>query len=272
MARIVDGSAFSLFRQLKRDRKPPPGEWHTQTKESKEAPEETGGFRQEMVEGLPEGARRWFLHSIRHGTALATRAELEIAGEFRLGSGSDWFRVQGRQNLAPPLRSHAEGSARQGMRWLRWEEDFALGGARRRLRLFGFVPALDLSGPDFSRSMQDALVLQSLWVPPAILPQRGAVWSGDGPADARAVLSAGGRKVNLTLGLNDEGGLRWAEIGRWGAPDGQAWGEHPFRLHVREDTPYTGLTVPTVVSGGWVASSGEVEETFRFTVESFHAS
>jgi hypothetical protein len=108
MSRIKDGSVYSLFRSLKRERTPPPGEWRTLPDKSVNPEEEAGTFQESMVEGLPGAARRWLLHSIHPGTHPALKAELDLVGAFRPDPAHGWFQARLRQTVSPPLRCHAE--------------------------------------------------------------------------------------------------------------------------------------------------------------------
>jgi len=220
-----------------------------------------------MVADLPEPARRWFVHAIRGGTELSADAELDLSGEIRPEPGSDWYQVRVRHRLAPPLRSLWQGSARRGARWYRVEESFALGAARRRFALLGLIPTVDRSGPDFSRSIQELVALQSVWVPGSLLPQRGVFWREAEGDTARALVPVAGRKIELLFSVESDGRLREVALERWGSPDGGSWRSLPFVLRCRDETPFGGFVVPSVVTGGWIEAGGALREVLRWRLD-----
>jgi hypothetical protein len=269
MAQITDGSAYSLFRKLKRERKPPPGEWRALSSKDPSPAEMAGGFQEAMVAGLPEAARRWLLRAIHQGTALAHRVELDLVGEISPDAVHGVFQVRLHRTLSPPLRSRTEGSARQGWRWLRVEEELALGAARQRFLLLGFLPVVQQEGPEFSQSAQELLALESIWLPSALLPHRGVTWKEVGRSHAAACLTLGGRRLEMTLTVAEDGSLRGIELPRLrNLPDGR-WAPGIFRLQVEDETPYGGYTIPSVVRAGWTDLP---EAALRLSIDSAHFS
>jgi hypothetical protein len=59
-------------------------------------------FTENMVSDLPAPARRYLLHAIRPGTALASSVSIEMRGTMRLKPEQEWMPMKARQILAPP--------------------------------------------------------------------------------------------------------------------------------------------------------------------------
>jgi len=67
-------------------------------------PHNPADFRSELVDDLPEAARRYFLFSIPEGTPVRTVVQLEMTGSFSLGNKANpkYMQMHARQVLAAP--------------------------------------------------------------------------------------------------------------------------------------------------------------------------
>jgi len=209
-------------------------------------------FRPELVQALPEPARRYFLHAIRVGTPLAEAVELEMGGTMRLRPGWPWLPLRARELLAPPRGFVWEAT----VGWLPlsfsgadcYRED----AGSTRFRLFGLLPIVRAAGPDVSRSARGRLAGEAIWNPASLLPQRGVVWEPRDGGSARATLTVDGEPVRLTLAITPEGGLRSVMLERWGnQTETGRYAAIPFGVEVLEEGEFHGYTVPRRLRGGW---------------------
>jgi hypothetical protein len=237
-------------------------------REALTAEEEQDGFRPAMVEGLPAPARRWFLHAVRPGNQLATHVHLAISGEIRMESDGDWLPLKAEETLAPPFRLEWQAVIRRGWLVLRAEERYAVGAGRRSASWFGFINKEVESGPEFSRSLLERAVMESIWVPTALLPKRGVIWSAPDDAHAVARLTINQVQVSITLTVGPDGRLREVMMQRHGNVGQGRYEERPFGIRVDEEIPFSGYTIPAVTAAGWFYGTDRFEESLRYRIDS----
>lgn len=201
------------------------------------------------VEGAPETARRLLLHALRPGVPLATTAELEMTGEIRLGR---WLPFEARQVL----------SAGRGFVWaprigraplaIRGADTFVAGRGTQDFRLWGTVPVSRASGPDTDRSAAGRLAAETVvWLPQALVPGMGATWTGIDDARATVAVPVGGRSIDVTVTVDDDGRLQEVSLQRWGDPDGHGHGLRPFGGGVHDEITVGGVTIAGAGEVGW---------------------
>ncbi len=97
LALVVLGLAVVLVLDQRADR----AEWQRLAALQRDDPPV---FTAEMVADLPSAARRYFTYAIRTGTPLLTVAEIEMTGQFSLGTKEDprYQPMRARQILAAP--------------------------------------------------------------------------------------------------------------------------------------------------------------------------
>jgi hypothetical protein len=223
-------------------------------------------FEESMVGDVPDPARRWLLHAIRPETQIATRAHLLLSGEIRPDPGMGWLPLKAEENLAPPFRLDWTGAARRGLTVLRMEEHYAVGAAEMRSAWFGILPVARRSGPEFSRSTLARLVLESIWVPFCLLPQRGVAWEAVDTEHARARLTVNQTSIALTLTVEADGRLREASVERYGERHPGRWELFSYVFRVRDECPFSGCVIPSELDGGWNRGRG-FEESVRYRVD-----
>lgn len=222
-------------------------------------------FEPGMVEAVPEPGRRFLLRSIAPGTPLAESVSLVMDGSIWLSREGTPLAMRSREVLAPP-RGFV-WCARVG-RWPRSMRgyDVYLDGPRRdaaahrgdgrgemRWWVWGVLPVVRSSGPDFRRSAIGRLLGEAVFVPSVLLPHRGGRWERVDATRARVVLRAAGEKVPLTLDIAPDGALRRVSLPRWnGDPRNGPVGYLPFVCdRIVEERTFGGYTVPTRFRAGW---------------------
>lgn len=133
-------------------------------------------FAAEMVADLPEPARRYFGYAIRPGSPLWPVVELDMRGQFSLGSKDalNYRPMMARQILAAP----------EGFVWaMRTRGGMPVSGSDSgrwtRFRIFGVIPVARVGGdPDHTRSAFGRYVGEAaIWSPAALLPGPGVTWA-----------------------------------------------------------------------------------------------
>ncbi len=226
---------------------------------------DSGGkiFHPNMVEDVTEPGRRFLLRAIAAGTPLAESVELEMTGRFRTRPNGSWMPMRARQVLS-----------RSGFLWLAsmgglirlsGYDSYFEGEGEMRWMLWGLIPVVGARGADISRSARGRLVAEMVaWLPPALLPEFGAVWTAVDENTARVRVVVDGEPVEVTITVEEDGRIRSLELERWGNPgtgNDKGFALQPFGGTCGESCAFNGYTVPTRILGGWYP--GE-ERRFEF--------
>jgi hypothetical protein len=141
-----------------------------------------------LVADLPEPAQRFFNFAIAPGTPLLTVAEIDMGGQFSLGSREkpNYQQMDAKQILAAP----------SGFVWkLRLPGVVPIigsdSGLWTRFRIFGLLPVARMGGDsDHARAAYGRHVAEALfWTPAVLLPGPGVVWEKIDEKTARVTIS-----------------------------------------------------------------------------------
>lgn len=247
--------AFLLFLDRRADR----AEWDRLASLQPSAPER---FVPEMVAELPDPARRYFTYMIEPGTALLPVAEIDMTGQFSLGTRDDprYQQMEARQILAAP----------QGFVWsMRTRGGMPLSGSDSgqwtRFRIFWLIPVARLSGdPDHTRSAFGRYAAEAaIWAPAALLPGPGITWSAVDDDTARVTVSHGDLSQAVDLTVDDEGKPVVASFQRWSNANPDK--EHrlqPFGAVMSDFREVGGYRLPFRVEAGNMFGTDEYHPFF----------
>lgn len=209
-------------------------------------PKPSGRFDPEQVARLPEPARRRLLHAIAPGTALAGSVELTMRGQIRLGV---WRPFTARQILTPDGFIWAAHARVAGLPVTGFDR-YSAGTGQMRWRLLGVLPVMTATGPDLTRSAAGRLAAEATTLLPTAFDR--ITWtSGSEPDTAVATWRIGGQQETVQLRVGADGGLHEVVMQRWGNPDGQPYGRHPFGVAVEDERTFHGVTLPSALRAGW---------------------
>jgi hypothetical protein len=222
-------------------------------------------FRPETVDGLPVPAARYLRHAIEPGAALARSVDVHMVGKLRVGA-DDWVPFEARERICPErgfiwqARTAAlRRLALEGADWLLGED------AGIEYALAGWWPVVTHRGGDLARSAAGRLLVDLVWLPGALTPQRGANWSSGDPD--RAVVTLPGSATPMTVCVAADGGLREASIVRRRfAPDGRI-SVAPYGVSVEASARFDGLCVPTRLVAAWGIGTDAREDFMRVEVD-----
>lgn len=225
-------------------------------------------FDPESVAGLPEPARRYFLHTLSPGAPLARVVEITMRGEIAMGgkSAPRYRPMRASQILAPP----------HGLVWR--VESGALSGADAvseatswtRFRLFGLVPAVRAGGnADHHRSAMGRVVAEAaIWAPAALLPGPGVHWEPAGEDTARVTMRAGGFEHTMDITVAADGRPTRIVLQRWSTENAdKTWRLQPFGGDLSEFRDFDGTRLPTHVEGGNLIGTENYFPFYRADVE-----
>ncbi|HNQ75852.1 MAG TPA: hypothetical protein PKM39_04360 [Pseudothauera hydrothermalis] len=213
-------------------------------------PSDPGRFNHAMVAELPEPARRFFQFSIEEGARLWTVAEIDMGGQFSLGSKE--------QPRYQPMQAWQILAAPHGFVW-QLELPGALpvsgsdAGHWTRFRLLGLVPVARQGGDDdhtrsaFGRYVAEAL----LWTPAALLPGPGVEWKALSEHSARVTVRHQGLEQAVDLHVDAQGQPLHVQFMRWSNANAERiYREQPFGAVPSQFQPVQGFRVPMRVEAG----------------------
>ena len=171
-------------------------------------------FTPEMVGNLPEPARRYFRFAIQPGTPLLPVTEIDMTGQFSLGTKDDprYQPMEARQILAVP----------EGFVWaMRTRGGMPVSGSDSghwtRFRIFGLIPVGRLGGdPDHTRSAFGRYAAEAtIWAPAALLPAPGVTWSAVDEDTARVTITHGEIEQAIDVTVDADGRPVEVSFQRW---------------------------------------------------------
>ncbi len=247
--------AFLLLLDRRADRT----EWNRLASLQPTAPER---FSPDMVADLPEPARRYFSYMIEPGTPLLPVAEIDMTGQFSLGTRDEprYQPMEARQILAAP----------EGFVWsMRTRGGMPISGSDSgqwtRFRIFGLVPVARLGGdPDHTRSAFGRYAAEAaIWAPAALQPGPGITWEAVDGDTARVTVRHGDLSQAVDLTVDDEGKPVTAVFQRWSNANPDK--EHrlqPFGAVMSDFRKVGGYRLPFRVEAGNMFGTDEYHPFF----------
>lgn len=221
-----------------------------------------------MVSDLPEPAERFFNYAISPGTPLFTVAEIDMGGQFSLGSREDpnYRPMAATQILAAP----------EGFVWkLRIPGLVPISGSDSaqwtRFRILGFVPVARAGGDaDHRRSAFGRYVAEALfWTPAALLPGPGIVWSQVDENTARVSVSHNDLFQEVDVTLDDTGRPTEVHLMRWSNANPENTPRlQPFGGTLSDFRQVQGFRLPFYVEAGNMYGTDEYFPFFKAKVSS----
>jgi hypothetical protein len=229
-------------------------------------PSHPGMYDPVMVADLPEPARRFFNFAIRPGTPLLTVAEIDMGGEFSLGTrdNPNYQPMVARQILATPT----------GFVWrLKMPGVVSVSGSDTgswtRFRIFGLIPVARMGGDtNHARAAYGRCVAEAaFWTPAAFLPGPGVVWEAPDQDTARVTVTHNGLSQVVDIGVDTEGRPLAVHFMRWS--DANPEKRHrmqPFGGHLSDFREVQGFQIPFKVDAGNMFGTNEYFAFFKAKV------
>ena len=171
-------------------------------------------FAHDTVADLPEPARRYFGYTIRPGAPLLPVAEIDMRGQFSLGTkeAPEYQPMEAHQILAVP----------EGFVWsMRTRGGMPISGSDSghwtRFRIFGLIPVGRLGGnTDHTRSAFGRYAAEAtIWTPASLLPGTGVAWSAVDDDKARVTITHGALEQAVDITVAPEGRPVEVSFQRW---------------------------------------------------------
>ena len=211
----------------------------------------SGRFDAALLAGLDEPVRRYFTHALTVGAPLARGARLRLGGAIKVGV---WLRFDSVWEGDARCFSWRATCGPGPLRPLRVHDRFADGVGFMDIRLrppLQRLPALKLlhvENQDAARSGAGRAALEALWVPGALLPDRGVAWCAESDDLIVATWDVPPEQPELRISIGPDGAVISYRAQRW--RDGKS-GYVPFGVEVHAERTFDGATIPSRITGGW---------------------
>jgi hypothetical protein len=219
-----------------------------------------------MVADLPEPARRFFNFAITPGTPLLTVAEIDMSGEFSLGTrdNPNYRPMDARQILAAPT----------GFVWkLKVPGAVSVSGSDSgswtRFRVLGLIPVARMGGDtNHARAAYGRYVAEAVfWTPAALLPGPDVVWEALDQDTARVTVTHNEWSQAVEMKVDAEGRPEVVHLMRWS--DANPEKRHrlqPFGGHLSDFREVQGFRIPFNVEAGNMFGTDEYFAFFKAKV------
>ncbi len=220
-----------------------------------------------IVANLPEPAQRFFNFAIEPGTSLLTVAEIDMDGEFSLGTrdNPNYRPMDARQILAAPM----------GFVWkVKMPGVVSVSGSDTgkwtRFRILGLIPVARMgSDMNHARAAYGRYVAEAVfWTPAALLPGPGVVWEALDQNTARVTVTHNGLSQAVELEVDAEGRPVVVHFMRWS--DANPEKKHqlqPFGGQLSDFREVQGFRIPFNVEAGNMFGTDEHFVFFKATVK-----
>lgn len=213
-------------------------------------PSDPARFHPDQVAELPEPARRYFAYAIQEGAPLRPVAEIDMQGQFSLGTQEDpaYQPMTARQILAAP----------EGFIWtMRTRGGVPISGSDAaswtRFRLFALFPVARQGGDaDHTRSAFGRYVAEAVfWTPAALLPRAGVTWAPIDGDTARVTFRHRGLEQSVDVTVDEEGRPVQVSFARWSdANPDKVHRLQPFGGYLSDFREVEGYRLPFRVEAG----------------------
>lgn len=177
-------------------------------------------FDPASIADLPEPARRYLRHAIAPGTPLARCVVIGMDGHIGLRPGAAMLPFTSDLLIAPPDGLIWKATAGSAVLRLSGDDRYVAGEGAMRWFLWHIIPVIQAGGPGISRSGAGRVALEAAsFLPPALLPQRGARWEAIDDRAARVRLRIGSEELVPVLCVAPDGRLEQLEMQRWDPDD-----------------------------------------------------
>ena len=219
-----------------------------------------------MVADLPEPVQRFFNFAIKPGTPLLTVAEIDMGGEFSLGTrdAPNYQLMDAKQILAAPT----------GFVWkVKMPGVVSVSGADTgswtRFRILGLIPVARMGGEtNHARAAYGRYVAEAVfWTPAALLPRSGLVWEALHQDTARVTVTHNGLSQAVDIKVDAEGRPLVVHFMRWSnANPDKKHRLQPFGGQMSDFREVQGFRIPFNVEAGNMFGTDEHFVFFKATV------
>jgi hypothetical protein len=205
-------------------------------------------FEPALLADLDEPVQRYFTHAIRDGAPLGAGVRLTMSGRIKAGT---WLPFTAEQEIDG--RSFV-WRARVGLgpvALLGVVDQFSSGQGSIEGRLFGRVKLFHAEDADTTRAAAGRVALDSVLVPPSVLPDRGVSWRAESDEELVASFDLPPERPEVHVRINEEGAVRSLVASRWGNAGQKAYEYIPCGGEVHAERRFGEFVLPSSVTASW---------------------
>ena len=224
-----------------------------------QTPEAAGQvYHEAQLAGLPAPVQRYFRHVLPEGQPYLRGLRLRHGGHFKTDLKKDWITIEGEQYItANPPGFIWQGTTRQFVA----RDEFVAGHGRLAVRLLGAVPIAGGTGPAYDQGELLRWLVESTWLPTALLPSQSITWTAIDDHSARLTLTHRGHSVSCLARFNERGEMTECEAPRQMDEATQ----QPWLARFEQYRRWHGVLIPTMGEASWIID-GQRQPYARFTV------
>lgn len=204
---------------------------------------------------LPLPVARYFKHVLVDEQKLIRTARMHQSGVLRTSATNKrWSAFTARQLVVPPAtgfiwNAKVEMPLSTHVRVL---DSYTTGvGSGRVSLLSAFAVASESGSRELNSGALHRYLAESVWLPTALLPQSGVMWSPINDHSAMATITDSSTTVSLEFRFNEVGEvISIYSPGRFGIFDGE-YKQVPWEGHFRDFQVRAGMRVPLYGEVGW---------------------
>jgi hypothetical protein len=222
-------------------------------------------FIADSIDGLPVQAATYLRHALAPNATLPRSADIRMSGSLRVGQ-DEWVPFAARQRICAERGFIWEGRIAALKRLQVEGADWMFGDdAGSEYALAGWWPVLEQRSTELARSALGRLMVELIWLPSALTPQRGARWMR-GDSD-RAVVTPAGSSTPMTMVVSDDGRLREASVMRRRVEANGETSLSSFGISVQAEERIGDFNVPTRLVAAWGIGTDAREDFMRVSVD-----
>jgi len=227
-------------------------------------------FDASMLEGLPETARRFFLHAIEEGTPLSSSVFLRQSARMKADPARPHFELSCSERLTPGRGFVWRARSGVGPIPIGIFDHYFEGQGSLTVELLGLFRIAHDAGADVARSARGRLAAEALWCPGALLPRANLRWEPVDDEHVKIVQRIDGDEIAVQLELDGSGKLSGLSMQRHGNEGRSDWGPTPYGFEVLDEATFSGYTIASRLLGGWWYGSERYkeEDCSEFVIES----
>ena len=206
------------------------------------------------LEGLPAPVVRYFRSVLPEGTTPVRAARLYQSGVLRTRTDSERWLAFTAEHLVVPAAPGFVWNARVEMplaTHVRVLDGYVDGHGCGRVSLMSIFGVFGAGGPELDAGALHRYLAEAAWLPTALLPRAGVVWTPIDEHSARATLSDRATTVSLDFHFGESGEVtRIYTPGRYRRID-RGYTSAPWEAHFSDYRPQAGMRIPMRGEVGW---------------------
>ena len=216
-------------------------------------------YHEAQLAGLPAPVQRYFRHVLREGQPYLRGLRLRHSGQFKTALDKAWVAIKGEQYVtADPPGFIWQGTTRQFVA----RDEFVAGRGRLAVRLLGAVPIAGGSGPAYDQGELLRWLVESTWLPTALLPGEHIAWTAIDDRSARLTFTHQGQSVSCLARFNERNEMAECEALRQMDEATQ----RPWLARYEQYRRWHGVLIPTVGEASWILD-GQRQPYAQFVVQ-----